>query len=96
MRSKRPGRLEGYWFRETRHCRAANVSPIVFGVGASTTYIHARRNSSTATFNIDGIDAGIWVDVAAAVTYMAARNQFSACLATLPFYGAPASSPKIG
>ena len=53
--------------------------------GASTTYIRARRNASTVTFNIDAtqplyerddypmqrpatIGAGIWVDVAAAVT----------------------------
>jgi len=35
------------------------------------------------------------VDAAAVITYIAARNQFSVCLATLPFYGAQPASPKL-
>jgi cold shock protein len=41
------------------------------------------------------IAADSWVDVAAVITYIAARNQFSVCLATLPFYGAQPASPKL-
>src|SRR5215813_12085989 len=66
-----------------------------FSASARQLPTSTRRNSSTATFNIDGIDAGIWVDVAAAVTYIAARNQFSVCLATLPFYGAQPAPQKL-
>src|SRR5262249_15005956 len=52
MRSKRPGSLEGYWFREHRHSCAENASAIAFGVG-SVSDLHtraqcARGRSSTA------------------------------------------------
>jgi hypothetical protein len=42
------------------------------------------------------IDTAGRFDVMAPLTYIAARNQFSACLATLPRQGAQLSSPKLG
>jgi hypothetical protein len=93
MRSKRPGSLEGYWFRKTPPLAAQRMSQDLQSLsvsGAATTCIHAlsartaassRRklliampfNASTrATITqcngLRRIDAGIWVDVAAAVT----------------------------
>ena len=58
MRSKRPGSLEGYWFRETppflcRECR--RICDRLSASGASTTCIHApsaRTAASSSTANL--------------------------------------------
>src|SRR5438067_11763617 len=96
MRRKRPGRVEGYWFAEHRHFPGRDVSAIASGI-VRVADLHARRTVRAQplarrrqTFNSDA-----WVDVAAVITYIAARNQFSVCLATLPVYGAQPASPKL-
>ena len=56
----------------------------------SSGYIPCRGGRRPA------IDTPGRFDVMAPLTYIAARNQFSACLATLPRQGAQLSSPKLG